>query len=89
VTAIDINVKEEVIRTGDVVHLAATPKRGDGTAVRDAPLTWSYTYIPDDSLVAGGVKGRSGNHSVRSLRRELPRTLHDHRAIRAPRRREK
>jgi len=60
VTAIDINVKEEVIRTGDVVHLAATPKRGDGTTVRDAPLTWSYTYIPDDSLVAGGVKGGPG-----------------------------
>ena len=60
VTTIDIGIKEEVIRTGDVVHLTATPRKADGSAVKDAPLTWTYTYVPDDSLVPGGVKGGPG-----------------------------
>jgi hypothetical protein len=60
VTKIDIGIGETSIRTGDVVHLAATARRADGSAVPDAPVTWSYTYTPDDSLVAGGVKGGAG-----------------------------
>jgi hypothetical protein len=60
VSKIDIEIKDEAIRTGDVVHLKATPRRADGSAVSDAPITWSYTYIPDDSLVSGGVKGGPG-----------------------------
>ena len=60
VSRIDIEINDDAIRTGDVVHLRATPKRTDGSAVSDAPLTWSYTYIPDDSLVAGGIKGGPG-----------------------------
>jgi hypothetical protein len=60
VAAIDIGIKDEVIRTGDVVRLTATTKRADGSVVRDAPITWSYTYVPDDSLVPGGVKGGPG-----------------------------
>jgi len=60
VRTIDIGIKEEVIRTGDVVHLNATPKAADGKAVTDAPLTWTYTYVPDDSLVSGGIKGGPG-----------------------------
>ena len=60
VSRVEIDIKDEVIRTGDVVHLKATPRRADGSAVNDAPLTWTYTYVPDDSLVPGGVKGGPG-----------------------------
>src|SRR6185503_14134337 len=35
-------------------------RRADGSDVTDAPITWSYTYTPDDSLVAGGVQGGPG-----------------------------
>ena len=49
-TSIDIGVKETSIRTGDVIHLTGTAKRADGSAVSDAPITWSYTYTADDSI---------------------------------------
>src|SRR5438874_2605417 len=57
---IDIGITGDAIRTGDVVHLVATARRADGSAVSDAPITWSYTYAPDDSLVPGGVQGGPG-----------------------------
>lgn len=60
VSSVRISSQPDTIRTGDVLHLSATPMRSDGTAVTDVPLTWSYTYAPDDSLVAGGVKGGPG-----------------------------
>ena len=60
VRRIDIGIAGDAIRTGDVVHLLATARRADGSEVSDAPITWSYTYTPDDSLVPGGVKGGPG-----------------------------
>ena len=60
VATIEIGIRESSIKTGDVVHLTATPKRANGTPVTDARITWSYTYVPDDSLVPGGVKGGPG-----------------------------
>ena len=60
VTRIDIGIKEDAVRTGDVVHLVATARRASGSTVADAPITWTYTYAPDDSLVPGGVKGGPG-----------------------------
>ncbi|MEP6691707.1 MAG: Ig-like domain-containing protein, partial [Gemmatimonadaceae bacterium] len=60
VTKIDIDIKDDALKTGDVVHLAATARKGGGVVVADAPITWSYTYVPDDSLVSGGVKGGPG-----------------------------
>ncbi|HVT38231.1 MAG TPA: Ig-like domain-containing protein [Gemmatimonadaceae bacterium] len=60
VSSIDIGIAETSLKTGDVVHLKATAKRSNGTPVADAPITWSYTYVPDDSLVPGGVKGGPG-----------------------------
>lgn len=57
VTAIEIGIKENSIRTGDVVHLTGTAKRAGGAAVEDAPITWSYTYVPDDSIQAPGGPG--------------------------------
>jgi hypothetical protein len=44
VTAIDIQLNETTIRTGDVMRLTARARRADGSAVPDIPLTWSYTY---------------------------------------------
>lgn len=57
VTSIEIGIKESSIRTGDVIHLVGTAKRAGGAAVLDAPITWSYTYTPDDSIAAPGGAG--------------------------------
>ena len=56
-TRIDIAINQAHIRTGDVVHLVATAKRANGRAVEDAPITWSYTYTPDDTTQAPGGPG--------------------------------
>jgi len=57
VTRIDLNIKESHVRTGDVVHLSATARRAGGAVVSDAPLSWSFTYTPDDTTVAPGAAG--------------------------------
>jgi hypothetical protein len=57
VASIDIGIKETSIWTGDVIALTATAKRANGTVVSDAPVTWTYTYIPDDTLFAAGGAG--------------------------------
>ncbi|MEO5815948.1 MAG: Ig-like domain-containing protein [Gemmatimonadaceae bacterium] len=57
VTRLDLGIKESSVRTGDVVHLVGTAKRADGSAVADAPITWSYTYTPNDSIAAPGGPG--------------------------------
>ena len=44
VAAIELGISETTVRTGDVITLSGTAKRADGTAVTDAPITWSYTY---------------------------------------------
>jgi len=44
VATIDLGITETTLRTGDVIRLVGTPKQSDGTAVSDAPITWSYTY---------------------------------------------
>ncbi len=57
VTTIDLAIKETTIRTGDVVHLIATAKRSNGSAVPDAKIAWSYIYAPDDTTAAPGGPG--------------------------------
>ena len=57
VTSLSIDIEENSVRTGDVVHLKATAKRAGGAAVRDVPVTWSYTYVPDDTIAAPGATG--------------------------------
>ncbi len=54
---IELGIKENSVRTGDVVHLNGTPRASSGAAVADAPITWSYTYTPDDSIAAPGGSG--------------------------------
>jgi hypothetical protein len=57
IASLTIDIGENSVRTGDVVHLKATPRRPGGAAVRDAPITWSYTYVPDDTIAAPGATG--------------------------------
>ncbi len=44
VARLDLGITETTIRTGDVIRLVGTPRRADGGAVTDVPITWSYTY---------------------------------------------
>jgi len=60
VTAIEIGIADQPLRTGDVVALKATARGTGGRALTDVPISWSYTYVPDDSLVAPGVPGGAG-----------------------------
>jgi hypothetical protein len=57
VTALSIDVSENTVRSGDVLHLKATAKRATGAVVADMPITWSYTYVPDDTIAAPGATG--------------------------------
>ena len=57
VASVAIELSENVVRTGDVVHLKAAARNAAGTAVPDVPVTWSYTYLPDDTIAAPGATG--------------------------------
>jgi hypothetical protein len=57
VTSLTIDIADNSVRTGDVIHLKATAKRAGGAAVADVPITWSYTYLPDDTIAAPGATG--------------------------------
>jgi hypothetical protein len=57
VTGLTIDIEENSVRTGDVIRLRATAKRAGGAVVRDVPITWSYTYTPDDTIAAPGATG--------------------------------
>ena len=57
VTTVELAITETTVRTGDVVRLAATAKRANGSAVPDAKIAWSYIYTPDDTTAAPGGAG--------------------------------
>ena len=57
VRSIKIDLADARIRTGDVIHLKATARTAAGAPVADAPITWSYTYVPDDTIAAPGATG--------------------------------
>jgi len=57
VASIAIGIKDDVIRTGDVVRLNATARNAAGAPVTDAQIIWSYSYLPDDTTVAPGGPG--------------------------------
>jgi uncharacterized protein YjdB len=48
---------DTTIRTGDVVHLVAAARTRAGQSVTDVPITWSYSYVPDDTIAAPGATG--------------------------------
>jgi hypothetical protein len=60
VAKLEIGIAESQMRTGDVIHLKATARRANGSVVADAPITWSYTYVPDDSIAPAGLPGGAG-----------------------------
>lgn len=67
VASIALAIAETTIRTGDVITLAGTPRRADGTPVTDAPITWSYTYrAPEGNTVQapGGAGIIDNGHFV-------------------------
>jgi hypothetical protein len=57
VTSLTVDLKESSVKTGDVVHLTAIARRANGATVTDVPITWSYTYAPDDTIAAPGATG--------------------------------
>ncbi len=57
VSRIELGITSTSIRTGDAIHLVATARRADGAPVPDAPITWSYTYTPADTIAAPGGAG--------------------------------
>jgi hypothetical protein len=57
VMRLTVDVAENTVRSGDVLHLKATARRANGATVPDVPITWSYTYIPDDTIAAPGATG--------------------------------
>lgn len=60
VAKVRIEMPETQMRTGDVIHLKASALRANGTAVAGYPITWSYTYTPDDSIAPAGIPGGAG-----------------------------
>ena len=60
VASLELDIAESVVRTGDVIHLKAKAKRANGQVVANAPITWSYTYVPDDSIAPAGLPGGAG-----------------------------
>jgi hypothetical protein len=60
VARLEVGITEGQIRTGDVIHLGATARSANGAEVADVPITWSYTYTPDDSIAPAGLPGGSG-----------------------------
>ena len=60
VTALELGIRDTTIRTGDVLRLTATARTASGAPVADAPITWSYSYAPHDTLVSSGIPGGAG-----------------------------
>ena len=57
VASLTIDLAENTVKTGDVVHLKATARRANGGVVSDVPVSWSYIYTPDDTIAAPGATG--------------------------------
>ncbi|MEX2527674.1 MAG: Ig-like domain-containing protein [Gemmatimonadota bacterium] len=57
VASIRMDIAETTLSTGDVIHLKASALDAQGREVPDAPLEWSYSYIPHDTLEAPGAAG--------------------------------
>lgn len=60
VTALEISLPDSTLRTGDVIHLKAVARGAGGREVTDAPVTWSYSYVPADTVAPSGLPGGSG-----------------------------
>jgi hypothetical protein len=56
-TKLEIVTGSDQVKTGDVVSLALRATSTSGQQVADLPVTWSYTFAPDDSIKAPGAAG--------------------------------
>jgi len=45
----------DAARTGDVLRFSFAAVSGGGSPVEDLPVTWAYTFVPDDSIQAPGA----------------------------------
>jgi hypothetical protein len=45
-------------RTGDVLTFELEARTANGSGVEDIPATWSFTFVPDDSINAPGASGQ-------------------------------
>jgi hypothetical protein len=52
-----IDIAEDRVRTGDVIRLGVRATTADGTTTDDAPVAWTFTFTPDDSIAAPGAAG--------------------------------
>ncbi len=57
IAKLSVDVAEHSVRSGDVLHLKASATRANGSAIIDIPITWSYVYVPDDTIAAPGATG--------------------------------
>jgi len=57
VASLDVQVSAADARTGDVVRVKAVAKDRNGGEIEDAPITWTFTYAPDDSIKGQGAAG--------------------------------
>ncbi|MEX2179289.1 MAG: Ig-like domain-containing protein [Gemmatimonadaceae bacterium] len=57
IAKLTVDVAEHSVRSGDVLHLKASATRANGSAITDIPITWSYVYVPDDTIAAPGATG--------------------------------
>ncbi|MGH7468598.1 MAG: Ig-like domain-containing protein [Longimicrobiales bacterium] len=56
-TRLEITTPTDQLKTGDVVALGLKATGANGQQVSDMPVTWSYTFVPDDSIRAPGAAG--------------------------------
>ena len=56
-TRFEITTPSDQIKTGDVIKLGLKATAASGQQVTDLPVTWSYTFMPDDSIRAPGAAG--------------------------------
>ena len=57
VASLDVQVSQADVRTGDVVRVKAVAKDRSGAELKEAPITWTFTYTPDDSIRGQGAAG--------------------------------
>jgi hypothetical protein len=54
---IELTTSSERVRTGDVVALGINARSAAGDIVPDVPASYSFTFLPDDSINAPGAAG--------------------------------
>jgi len=52
VASLELSGGRPEVRTGDVQSFSAVARTASGAVVDDAPISWSFVYEPDDSIVA-------------------------------------